>query len=97
MPPTRNSPARRFVPANTYGDLVGETVAALAPQWGMTVTEPADPGATDAPQKIRAFADFPRRKAALMTERKALAGRSDAISKRALKRLEGWTASVTPL
>ena len=64
----------------------------------MTVTRTAffDPGATDAPQKIRAFADFPRRKAALMTERKALAGRSDAISKRALKRLEGLDSLGDP-
>ena len=87
-----------FLPANLYGDLVRETVAALAPQLGISVTRTAffEPGAPDAPQKIRAFADFPRRKAALQAERKALAGRSDVISKRALKRLEGLDSLGDP-
>lgn len=87
-----------FLPANLYGDLVRETVAALAPQLGISVTRTAffEPGAPDAPQKVRAFADFPRRKAALQAERKALAGRSDAISKRALKRLEGLDSLGDP-
>ena len=87
-----------FLPANLYGDLVRETIAALAPQLGISVTRTAffEPGAPDAPQKIRAFADFPRRKAALQAERKALAGRSDAISKRALKRLDGFDSLGDP-
>ncbi len=79
-----------LAPDNVYGQSVVESVNALVPAMGGTISKISyfNPNGGDLEEVVRKFADFDKRKAALQDQRNTLAANTDEVSQLALKRLE---------
>lgn len=79
-----------LAPDNVYGQSVVDALNAIVPTTGGTVATVSyfSPTAGDLEDVVRRFADFDRRKAALLEQRAELASKEDEVSQLALKRLE---------
>ncbi|MHA1565021.1 MAG: penicillin-binding protein activator [Alphaproteobacteria bacterium] len=80
-----------IAPENSYGRATVAALESAADAAFATVSEVTyyEPASAELPDIIRRFADYDQRRQALQTQRQALEGRDDAISKQALARLEG--------
>ncbi|MBM3546395.1 MAG: penicillin-binding protein activator [Alphaproteobacteria bacterium] len=86
--------SRRFAvlaPRGGFGDTVTDELqkAARANRAQVTRSETYDPGTTDIAPTLRRLADFERRSLALANEKKQYEGKTDEVSRQALRRLEG--------
>ena len=79
-----------LVPSNGFGQLIATSARQAAGQTGgsVVISEAFDPSEPDLSPFIRDFAAYERRRTALMTQRAALRGKTDPISRRALRRLD---------
>lgn len=80
-----------LAPRGSFGDTVADEArkAAQLARVQVTRSETYDPAAPDISPTARRFADIDRRAAALAAERKLYEGKTDEVSRAALKRLEG--------
>jgi len=86
--------ARRFAvlaPRGGFGDTVTDELqkAARAHRAQVTRSETYDPGSADLSPTLRRLADFERRSLALANEKRQYEGKTDEVSRQALRRLEG--------
>ena len=86
--------AKRFAllaPRGGFGDTVSDELqkAARANRAQVTRSETYESSAGDLSPTVRRFADFERRSTALANERKQYEGKTDEVSRQALRRLEG--------
>ncbi len=86
--------SRRFAllaPRGGFGDTVSDELqkAARANRAQVTRSEAYESGVGDLSPTVRRFADFERRSAALANEKKQYEGKTDEVSRQALRRLEG--------
>ncbi len=86
--------SKRFAllaPRGGFGDTVADELrkAAGNARAQVTRTETYDAASGDLGPVVRRFADFERRSTALANERKQYEGKSDEVSRQALRRLEG--------
>ncbi len=89
----RSKGIQRFAalaPQNAYGETVVAAYREAVAANGGSVTRVQfyDPAGEDFTEPVRALADYGWRRQALLDQRKALEGRDDEVSQRALKRLE---------
>lgn len=80
-----------LVPSSGFGELVVASARIAAEQTGSTVARATyyDPADTELSTLIRKFADYDSRKSALTAQKSLLSGKTDQISKQALRRLGG--------
>lgn len=86
--------SKRFAllaPRGGFGDTVSDELqkAARANRVQVTKSETYESGAGDLSPTVRRFADFERRSLALANEKKQYEGKTDEVSRQALRRLEG--------
>ncbi len=79
-----------LAPATPYGETAVDAMQQVLQQTGGTLNRVAfyDPSGEDIADVVRQFADYDRRHNALLAQRAALEGRTDAVSRVALQRLE---------
>jgi branched-chain amino acid transport system substrate-binding protein len=87
-----------LVPSSGFGELVVAAARVTVEQVGGSVVRATyyDPSETELGPLIREFADYDSRKSALATQKSILSGKSDQISRRALKRLGGMDTLGDP-
>jgi len=80
-----------LVPANPYGNEVIDALNRATNRYGGVVVqvEQYAPRASEFREPVLRLANFDRRRASLEAQRQRLANRNDALSKQALRRLEG--------
>lgn len=78
-------------PATAYGNAVVRSMQGAVLRNGAQLSRAVtyDPAIGDASAEVRSLAEYDRRRQALIAERQRLSGRGDAVSKRALRDLEG--------
>ena len=87
-----------LTPDSPYGQRIVESLERASLRYGFTMAEiaryPTDAGPGDErlAESVKQLADFDRRRAALVAQRRQLRARDDEVSRRALKRLEGLDA-----
>lgn len=89
----RSKGIQRFAalaPANAYGEtVVAAFQDAVAANGGIiTRVQYYDPAGEDFREPVRSLADYDSRRGALLAQRRALEGRGDEVSQRALRRLD---------
>ena len=79
-----------LAPDNAYGETVVDAMKEAVAASGATLARVQyyDPAGEDFTDPVRQLANYGERRSALLEQRKALEGRDDEISRRALKRLE---------
>jgi branched-chain amino acid transport system substrate-binding protein len=90
---SRSQGIERFAvlaPSTPYGETAVDAMMQVVQQSGGTLSRVSfyDPGGENVDQVVRDFADYDRRHNALLAQRRALEGRTDAVSRVALQRLE---------